>query len=645
MHPIVQSIEDDNFELFTQLVEQHPEYIYEKDPDGWGLLQLVISYKMPEFAEFLLERMTYEEVNQSLPEHPLYIAFYNTPDMLLPLAQHEKMDLNYHFKGQDNLFILAAMKNNEDVLNVLFEKGISPFYSNLNEQNALSISVSHNNYALFERCVNLPDFADNYNESLIKQSIRNNNVEIFKALLPYSQLSVDELFDQAADFSHLQIMDYLLEHEGLIPGQKQITQIIDVMCPRYEDPEKQEAAMRLAQFLFDINVSFDKFINSDGQSAWVLSIQNDNEYIFNKLIQSNQNINIEDDRHYTPLFYAIEKRNLAFVKSILAKHPDLTHTDRNESTALIQAVRYNQADIVAEILKHPNVLINEKNKNKESALSLAIHKKNLNIISQLLWAGAEISTNPVSYIEDNSIFQIGLSGAYEKALDLQDEIIIDNFVALAKLGLNVNQTNEQGDSFLLHFIKEGYLNNFKAFLKCRFDPNQVDSEGNSPIMCAVNKTNPEYAKGLLWKASNLDYDLVNQHGKTVYDLLENTQHGEIAKLIMRDDEHLSYSKIAKVLPNIVSFDTLEGCEEILASFDISDIKDKNGHSLLARAIQYDKFDNFNWLLRHTNVVKELENNHESLIQAISHLPEDTQNHYLDAMAQNLKNYTKQPITP
>lgn len=623
MHPIFESLEKNDFITFSNLLNEHPEYIKEVD-DGWSLLSLAVQYEANDFVSFLLNIMTAEDILNQKPEHPLHIAFENQSSLVNSLIKHEKINLALISKSGDNLLSYATLYNRKDLCPFLLESGNNPFHENNLEQSAVSLAIEYGHEELFDLYTQDLDFSSYYKEDWIKKAIKFNRVDIFRRLHPYSDLSSDELFNIALDFGHVQIASAILDSGDLIPGQSQVTRMIDLMCKKYSSEEDTKASLEIADFLFSIKVPFNRFVNSEGENAWLLSIQNDNIHIFEKLVSTNETVNITDEQQHTPLFYAIEQRNVDFVKSILKKGANPSHLDRNGSTPLIQAVRYGLVDVVQEILKYPNVSINHLNNNEESALSLALHTKRMDIVSALIWRGAEITKNPVRFIEDNSIYQIGISGGYEKVIDNVEEKTIDSFIGLTQLGFKLDQVNKNGDTFLIHFIKHGYLANFKALLKCFFDANQIDKEGNSALMCAMKKDNDEYALSMLWKFRNLDLTYVNSDGENVYDIAAECNSAKRASRLLQYDEELTLENINKILPILalsgdlsVDYPYMEELKPNLTNFS-----DKHGNSLLALAALGNNVDNFKWLLKNNFYNVEHKNKKdENIFSIIKKLPE------------------------
>lgn len=647
MHPIIESIENDNFDTFKKLLQEHPEYLKEKDGDGWNLLPLSIQYHMPEYAELLLEMMTKEEINSQEPYHPLIVAFENNSTLVDSLIKNDKVDSNIVSKSGDNLLYYATLFDKKELIPLLIEKGVSPFHTNNLGQSPILQSIEKNDDSSFDLYTKIPTLGEEYDEIWIKNAIKHNAINIFNRLHPYSNMSVDELFDLALGFGQIQIVELILDTGDLIPGHKQITSMIDMMCLKYIDPLDQEAALSIADFLFSINVPFNRFVNSQGESAWMLAVYNDNEAIFEKLIASNETVNITDSQENTPLFYAIQKNNLHFISSVLKKRANVNHVDYHKNTPLHMAVRQGSLEAVQEILTYPNIKVNEVNSANDTPFSICVRMRRMDIAMALIWAGAEITKNPVKFIQDNSVYQIGLSGNYEKAFDSTEEKQIDNFITLASMGLQLSEKNEKGDTLLLHFIKNGYLANFKALLLGNFDGNQIDEDGNSALMCAMRKNSDDYAMNMLWKFRSLDYSVVNKDGETVYDMAADCNSAKRVTSLLNKDPELKQENLVKVLPILALSGKLEDLESLIAPVcpPLDKFVDVHNNNTLMLAALGNNIDNFKWLLKQENFkfnFSAQNKNMENLVDIINKLPEDDALIFTQYLSPHLTNNKKKP---
>lgn len=657
MHPIFNAIETDSFDQFVELINSHPEYLNELDSDGWNLLPLSIQYQMPEYTDFLLSKLSAEQINNSQPIHAVQLALeQNNFSLVNQLLLNEKIDPNHLYKGHETAFHYAVFTDNKEMIDILLNRNADIFINNKQGVSAFELAIQKNNNDLLEKFLESPIFKDFYLEQWIKSAVDNNNVYAFEQLIPYFTGNLDPYFDRATALGNLEVMVSIIDTGLFIPGKNQITDIVDLMCQVYPETSKQEASLELANFLFEIETPFQDFTNSEGQTAWMLAIRNRNNIIFNRLINdTSETVNSIDSKKYSPLMYAIEQNSVDHVKKLLKRKANPNHQDINNDTALIKAVRRGYKDIVDCLLDgNIGIHINDINNNNESALSLAIHLKRMDMVYSLIWYGADISTNPVNFIKQQEVYQIGLNSQMEQWTSTDQQTIKD-FTALVQLGLNINRTNENGDTLLLHFIKEGYRANFYAVLQTNVQANHLDSDNNSPLMCAMKKKTDDYVIGLLTKVAGLDLSFKNNDGDNVYDLCIKSNSAEKLHYLLRYDNNLSQENIYKALPSLVANGQLafhwDKIANALGENDLSTLnnfQDVKGNSLLMNAILNNNKTNFDFLIDHpsfsfsTNITNK---ENDNIVDLINKLPEEDGYYFTDVLSKYILNQKKKtPIT-
>jgi len=598
MNNFIEALENNQHDVALKILKETPSLSSQKTEDGWDILQLASYYNSPSVVNYFLENEDFNKINGA-KVHPLLIALEESNkeviESFLNFSDSNKINWNIKDKSGNNLSYLSLFYGFNDFVDPLIKKNISFFENNNQGLNAFSLIIEKGNLELFDKIYENNNLQDFYNEIFIKKSIQYDFVDIFERLQPYSKLDADELFNLASGFNSVKTMSAIMESGEVIPGMEQVTKIVDLMCRNYENEDEKIAAQNLAEYLFEIKVPFSRFVNEQGQSAWMLCIQNNNEEVFDKLMNSNENVNIADKEQHSPLFYAIEKNNNHFVKVLLKKKSNPNQLDKQKNTPLIKAVEKGNLEMVKDILKYCQ-LINETNKQNEHALSIAIKKRRMDIVTELIWAGGEITTNPVKFVEEKHLFHFGSSGESER-FAYHDEEHIDNFVALSKLGFRLDQTNENGDSFLLHFIKNGYMSNFTAMLRCQFNPNQIDNEGNSALMCSANKKQNEYFNAILKKFHNVDLEQTNEQGENVYDIC--LKHGKVKRIeqLISYDENLSLINATKAAKIIAKDGNLEEFTPKLlkSGLDLSFV-DEYKNNLLMFSLVGGNLNNFKYLV-------------------------------------------------
>lgn len=624
MNKYIDYLESKEFDKAYSYLKENSNILTSLSDDGWNSIQLASYYGASNIIEYCLENMPMESVNKF--KSPLLIAIEEKQtdvlNVFLSTSFQNKIDWNVTEKNGENLIHLCIFYGLEDYIPNLINKDIDCSQKNNQGVSPIQLSIEKSNQKLFDYLYDYIDMSEKYDEVYIKKSIQADNVTIFERLYPYSNISIDDLFSLAVGFGSVKVLSSIINDGRIILGSEQVNSVIDIMCKSYDKEEDIKAAKDIAQYLFSINIPFNKFVNKQGQSAWMLCIQNNNDYIFEQLMQTSENVNIIDSEGHSPLFYAIEKNNANFVKMLLKKKANPNQLDRNKNTPLIKAVQKNNIEIVREILNYmPSV--NEVNSNNEHALSIAIKNRRMDIVSDLIWAGGEITTNPVKMVEEKQMFFFGSNGATERN-SYYDEENIDNFVSLVKLGFKINQTNADGDTFLLHFIKNGYISNFSALMRCNINPNQTDLNGNSPLMCAASKRQDEYFNAMINKFSNINYDTVNKYGENVFDICFKIGKSSRMEKLLEAVKNINQEDLQKIAKIIAKDGQLETYESKILEKGLSlDFLDDNGNSLLVYSLIGKNINNFKYLLNNSNIDINHKNNLGHTIQdMVNSMPED-----------------------
>jgi ankyrin repeat protein len=641
MNEFITALEEENTTAALELLGKNPELLSQKSDDGWTALQLAAYYNNPTVAQHLLQHSTYEQIND-VKIHPIIIALEERNEEVvqsfLNFTDSSKINWSAKETSGDNLIYLSIHYGMSKFVEELTAKGVSAFEKNNLDLNAISLIIDKGDVALFDKLNDHNKLIESYDDVLIKKSIQHDHLEIFERLHPYTELSSDELFGFSSGFNSVKIMNNILDSGDIIPGMAQITKIVELMCQNYEKVEDVEAAKSLADFLFEIKVPFNQFVNEKGQSAWMLCIQNNNEHVFKRLMNSTENVNTADTEQHSPLFYAVEKNNANFVKILLKKKANPNQEDKVKNTPLIRAVERGSVEIVKELVKY-GAKVNELNDAKEHALSIAIKKRRMDIVTELIWAGGEITTNPVKHVEEKHMFFFGASGETERNT-YYDEEHIDNFISLARLGFRLDQRNEDGDTFLLHFIKNGYISNFSALMRCQFNPNQTDAEGNSALMCSILKRQDEYFNTMLKRFDTLDLSLKNNDGKNIYDLCLKVGKIDRMEKLIDYDQNLTLENAQKAAKMIAKDGSLAKCYDKLskATLDLS-FEDEHQNTLLMFSLAGGNLANFKYLIEEIGVPVDLQHKNSfghGIEDMINAMPPEVGKDFSGYLTKNLK---------
>ncbi len=145
------------------------------------------------------------------------------------------------------------------------------------------------------------------------------------------------------------------------------------------------------------------------------------------------------------------------------------------NTLLMQAVQRDNVSLFDYLLKQ-RARINTRNRNGETALSLAAFRGKLAFVQRLVDAGADINLYgwpPLIY------------AAFNGHADVADFLI--------KRGADVNATTANGSSALLFAARFGHLEVVKVLLRAQADPNVINERGATAIDWALKTDNTDIA--------------------------------------------------------------------------------------------------------------------------------------------------------
>jgi len=266
--------------------------------------------------------------------------------------------------------------------------------------------------------------------------------------------------------------------------------------------------------------------NNQLGEALITAVKGNNQDTVKKLIQAGANVNQkftytheEYDSYYnltcTPLEYAIRHGYVDIAQELIKAKPKI----EDINNALISAAEEAQADVVRELVQigstdnHPFRCFFSPKANKkylDTALIRAAEKfpgitahratgnrnrralKNyLDVIKLLIKAGAHV--NYANDLGNTPLIELIDNDLYTEAQRKNRAEIID---VLLKAGANVNHINKAGEGALVRAIKNHDFDAVQILLKApKININQVDNNGNTPLIIAVQYVQTSYIGG------------------------------------------------------------------------------------------------------------------------------------------------------
>lgn len=161
--------------------------------------------------------------------------------------------------------------------------------------------------------------------------------------------------------------------------------------------------------------------------------------------------------------------------NLIKRGVDVNTVDKAGNTLLIQAVRRDVPELFDYLLLR-RAKLNVRNRNGETALSLAAYMGKLQYVQRLVEAGADVNFygwSPLSY------------AAYNGHTAIVDYLL--------KRGAEINARTENGSTALFFAARFGHIEVIKLLLKNKADPTLANENGDTAIDWALKSDNTDIA--------------------------------------------------------------------------------------------------------------------------------------------------------
>ncbi len=176
---------------------------------------------------------------------------------------------------------------------------------------------------------------------------------------------------------------------------------------------------------------------------------------------------------YEDMEQALIRYDSAAAIELIKRGMDVNTVDRAGNTLLIQAMRRDVPELI-DYLMQRRARINTRNRNGETALSIAAYTGKLSHVQRLVDAGAEINFYgwpPLGYAAFN-----GHTAIVEYLL---------------KRGAEIDATTENGSTALFFAARFGHIEVIKLLLKNQANPTIANENGDTAIDWAIKSENRE----------------------------------------------------------------------------------------------------------------------------------------------------------
>ncbi|KAL8713738.1 MAG: hypothetical protein Q9220_002264 [cf. Caloplaca sp. 1 TL-2023] len=211
-------------------------------------------------------------------------------------------------------------------------------------------------------------------------------------------------------------------------------------------------------------------------------------YVIQHLLEQGLNINHQDlDNGQTPLIFACRRGNSAALSLLLQRGASVNLRSRSGSTALFEAVVSNHVEVVAILLKDPNLKVNNRHpQNAErSPLMFAARDNSGEILGELL-GDVRIDVN-----------QKDLYGVTALTIAVKANHLLSVECLLGHASIEIDTVDETGSTALIHAVKRGFGDIVDRLLESGADPARKDQEGGNALLRAIDNGQTSIVQRLL----------------------------------------------------------------------------------------------------------------------------------------------------
>ena len=373
--------------------------------------------------------------------------------------------------------------------------------------------------------------------------------------------------------------------------------------------------------------------HSNNESLWMRAFKSVNienmKYLLS--IDPNIDINEQNQQHgYNPLIYASVKNNIDAV-NLLLNHPqiDVNQRDNDGCNALFHAIKNtrfeiaqlllnsnadvnissfssgqtpivystmkNQVDMIKLLVKQPQIDINHRDNDGNSALLHAVKNDHLETAQLLLESGSDVN------VCDNDTGQTPLIAA----INANNILMIKHLIKYHKMtGANINQRDSNDCNALYYAVQNEQLKTVHLLCSLGADVNIGDkTTGQSPLILAINANNESMVKYLIEnKANRLNIDQCDNKGYSALFYAINNEHFEFAQLLVEsgaDANICDNNKGQTALMLVINANNESMIKYLIEHHKVNDVsinqQDSNGCNSFYYAVQNNQFETMHLL--------------------------------------------------
>ena len=510
-----------------------------------------------------------------------------------------KSDINEQDEEGNTVLHAAALMNDEDLVTFLIIKGANKEIKNYESQTPLMVAIDND---CFESARALTQakadifVQDAEGISAIEKALNKNEV--------YYDILINEYTVNLRDDNGETIIHYFVKAKNEKALSYALKKEIDV------DVSDNNNNTPLSIALSDPTDVINARMANDLLIAGAREIGGKTSYFEDAVLSRNYSLTMEDGQ--TPLHIAISRKHNGIVKFLLDNEADLEAQDLNGSTPLHEACRYGNVEAVRDLLEARANVNSQDSLCKTPLLLIIPEQARLEIYKLLIEYKADV--NHKDMYGDTILHTAAMINMNTDILEI-----------LFEAGADVNIRNKKGNTALATSIEHNLKNQLEFFVNHGADIhaedsnhitpftrvlmsndglfeaminssniNSVDSEGNTPLLIAIQKNaDIEKIKYLIALGSNINARNRDGNSALYFAVKENKK--EIGVLLLEKDANIFSANTQNVSPLKLALTTSKN--NWLINSNTIKATDGSGNTALHYCSEWNLLDSVEYLVQ------------------------------------------------
>lgn len=373
-----------------------------------------------------------------------------------------KSDINEQDEDGNTVLHAAALMNDEDLVTFLVIKGANKEIKNYCNQTALMLAIDNECYDSVRALVKAKAdifVKDDDGITALEKALSLNEV--------YYEIMISEETASLKDFDGRTINHYFVENKNEKALKYAVTKKLAI------DEADNNGITPLALALRDPSSIEDARMAAELLLAGAKETNGKTKYFEDAVLSRNYSVTMEDGQ--TPLHIAAIKNHIGIAQFLLANEADTSAQDINGSTPLHEACRYGNIEI-AKALLEAKANVNSQDSLCKTPLLLIIPEESRTEIYKLL-IEYKADINHKDMFGDTIFHTAAMTDLYDDILEL--------FVAA---GGDVNIRNKKGNTALSTAIEHNLKHQVKFYVNHGADIHAEDSSHLTPYTRVLNST-------------------------------------------------------------------------------------------------------------------------------------------------------------